>query len=176
MEFLELLGKKISELFLVIWTPYGEERLSDVDMCFGFVFNGEQDKFCVISVHKDELWSPHIVQKAYPVEKLSWVDFYSKIDIWMKSEDENCAIESKYFDVTHSELFKEISGAEIIGIELICVEGNDEPFGVKMLFENDYIISTPISDGNTVETSRFNQNRNIEVFSNIGKVKFINVT
>jgi hypothetical protein len=98
------------------------------------------------------------------------------MDFWMNRKDDNCAIESKYFDVTHSELFREISGAEIIGIELIYVEGNNEPFGLKMLFENDYIISTPISDGNTVETSRFNQNRNIEVFSNIGKVKFITVT
>lgn len=176
MEFRELLGKKISELFLIVWTPYGEERLSDVDMCFGFVFNGEQDSLYAISVDRDELWSPHVVPQPYPKNKLSWVEFYSKIDFWMNCKDDSCAIESKYFDVTHSEFFKEISGAEIIGIELIYVEGNNEPFGLKMLFENDYIISTPISDGNTVETSRFNQNRNIEVFSNIGKVKFITLT
>lgn len=176
MEFRELLGKIVSRLFIVVWTPWGEEEESDIDMSFGFVFNDEPGKLYVISVDKDELWLPHIFHESLPENKYFWEDFHPKIKIWMNSEDDGCLISNEYFDVTDCELFKEIVESEIIGIELIGIEGNDEPFGVKILFKNDYIISTPISDGNTVETSQFKQNSNIEVFKNIGKVEYITIT
>ncbi|KAB2916135.1 MAG: hypothetical protein F9K23_08475 [Bacteroidetes bacterium] len=172
MEFRELLRKTVSRLFLVVWTPWGEEKEADIDISFGFVFNDEPSKLFVISVDKDELWLPHIFHQSLPENKYSWKDFYPKIKMWMNSEDDSCIIVNEYFDVTDCELFKEIVESEIIGIELIGIEGNDAPFGVKIHFKNDYIISTPISDGNTVETSQFNQNGNIEVFKKIGKVEY----
>ncbi|MBK7638077.1 MAG: hypothetical protein IPJ13_30200 [Saprospiraceae bacterium] len=79
---------------------------------------------------------------------------------------------TEYYNVSQWDLFDKIVESEIIRIELIWIEGYDEPFGVKIHFKNDYIISTPISDGNTVETSRFNQNANIELFEKLGKIEY----
>lgn len=172
LEFRKFLKKTVSRLFLVVWTPFREEKESDIDMSFGFVFKDEPNKLYVISIDKDELWLPHIFHQSLPENEYTWEDFYPKIKMWMNSEDGSCNIANEYFDVTNCELFKKIVNSEIIGIELIGIEGNPEPFGVKIFFNNDYIISTPISDGNTVETSQFNQNGNIEVFKKIGKIEY----
>lgn len=175
-EFKKLIRKIVDKLFLVIWSPWGEERESDIDISFGFVFKDEPNKICIVSVDKDELWSPHISFETLPENKYSWEDFYYRIRMWMNAEDESLIIGKEYYDVTKSELFDNITGNEIEGIELLYLEGNPEPFGVKILFKDDYIVSMPNSDGNSVETSLFNQNGNIEVFKKIGKVKYTTIT
>jgi hypothetical protein len=177
VEFRSLLKKKVSRLFLVVWTPWGEEKESDIDISFGFVFKDEPNRLCVISVDKNELWSPHLFYEPLPKNEYTWEDFYSRMKQWMEAaEDTELVMGFEYYDVTKCELFKKIINSEIIRIELISIEDNAEPFGVKIHFNNDYIISTPISDGNTVETSRFNQNNNVEAFKRIGTVIYKHVT
>lgn len=93
----------------------------------------------------------------------------------MNAEDENLIIGKEYYDVTKSELFDNIIGNEIEGIEFLKVEGNPEPFGLKILFKDDYIVSIPNSDGNTVETKTFNKNNSIENFKHLGKIIYSKV-
>jgi hypothetical protein len=169
-KFNELIKKKVDKLFLVIWPPWGEEKESDIDISFGFVFKSEPNTLCVISVDKDELWSPQISFEALPESKYSWEDFYPRIKMWMKAEDDNLIIDKEYYDVTKSELLNNFIGKEIEGIEFMNIEGNPEPFGVKLLFKHDYIISMPNLDGNTVETTAFNKNNNIENFKHLGNI------
>ena len=78
-------------------------------------------------------------------------------------------------NVTKSELFDGIVNSEIIGLKLIYIKCNPEPFGIKLIFDNDYIISMPISDNNTVETKEFNKNDCIKNFKHLGKVIFSEV-
>lgn len=173
MEFSGLLQKKIDKLFLKVWTPWRETEKSSIDIAFGFVFKGEPTELYVISVAKEEFWTPHIYHQSLPKKNTYlWDDFYLKIEMWMNSKDENCIITNEYFDVTNSELFKKIVDSEIINIELIRIKDDDEPFGIKIIFKDDYIISTPIADGNTVKTSQFNQNNNVEVFKALGTVEY----
>lgn len=174
-EFKELIKKKIDKLYLVVWPPWGEERESDIDISCGFVFTSEPNKLCVIRVDKDELWSPHITFKALPANKYSWEDFYPRMEMWMKAEDDDLIIDTEYYDVTKSELFKNITGNEIVGLEFAIIEGILEPFGVKILFKDDYIISLPNSDGNTVETKAFNKNESFENFKRLGNVVYSKV-
>ena len=174
-EFARLLRKKVDRLFLVVWPPWGEENEFDIDISFGFVFKNEPIELCVISVDKDELWLPHTYYQPLPKSDYTWEDFYPRIKMWMKAEDNNCTIDKEYYDVTTCELFERIIGYEISGIEFISVEGNPQPFGVRILFEDDYIISIPNSDGNTVETKAFNKNDGLEKFKHLGKIVFSKV-
>jgi hypothetical protein len=169
-EFKELLKKNIVRLFLVVWTPFGEEKESDIDVSFGFVFRDEPNRLCVISVDKDELWLPYISYESLPLNKFTWDDFYDRMKLWMKAEDDNLIIGKEYYDVTNCDLFKKIVGSEIEELELLCLEDNTEPFGLKILFKDDYIISMPNADGNTVETKYFNKNDSIENFKQLGNV------
>jgi hypothetical protein len=175
LKFRELLGRTVSRLFLVVWPPLGEQNESDIDISFGIVFSDEPNKLYVISVDKNEIWSPYIFYHSLPKDKYTWKDFYPRIKMWMNSEDDNCIVieASEYFDVTNCELFQKIVDSKIIDIVLIGIEGIPEPFGIKILFSShDYIISTPISDGNTVETTQFNRNNNIDVFKKSGKIEY----
>jgi hypothetical protein len=174
-EFKGLIRKIVYKLFLVIWSPWGEEKESDIDISFGFVFKNEPNELCIISVDKDELWSPHILFESLPENKYSWEDFYPRIEMWMNAEDENLILGKEYFDVTKSEIFDSIIGKEIEGIELIKLESNPEPFGLKILFKDDYIVSIPNSDGNTVETKAFNKTNSIQNFKHLGKIIYSKV-
>ncbi len=166
----ELVRKKVNRLFLIVWPPWGEEKEANIDISFGFVFINEPNRLCVISVNKDELWSPYVFYQSLPQNEYSWEDFYPRMRKWMKAEDDDFIIDKEYYDVSKCALFEKIIDAEIIGIELLCIDGNPEPFGIKILFENDYIISMPNSDGNTVETKTFNKTDNVNNFKHLGNV------
>jgi hypothetical protein len=169
-EFKELNRKIVDKLFLIVWSPWGEEKESDLDISFGFVFKNEPNKLCIVSVDKNELWSPQLSIESLPEYKYSWEDFQPRIKMWMNAKDENLIIGKEYYDVTKSDLFNNIIGNEIKMIELIYIKGNPEPFGVKILFKDDYIISTPNTDGNTVETKGFNKTNILENFKNLGNI------
>jgi hypothetical protein len=171
-KFSELIGKKVDKLFLVVWMPCGEENEANIDISFGFVFQDTPNQLCVISVDKDDLWSQNVFYQSLPQNLYTWKDYYDRIKMCMNMEDENCIVGKEYYDVSNCELFEKIVNSQIIEIELISVIDNPEPFGVKIIFFNDYIISTPISDGNTVETSKFNQNNNLGIFEKIGKIVY----
>ena len=117
------------------------------------------------------MWTPCIRFEETPKISYSWSDFTSRMNAWMKSEEES-DIEIEYYDVTSAGQFKNIVSSKIQSIELVKLKNNPEPFGVKIIFDNDYILSTPISDGNTVETSLFNKNENILNFKKLGIVEY----
>jgi hypothetical protein len=171
-EFKELISKVVERIFLIIWSPWGEKNRSEVDISLGVVLENDPNVLLIIGVDKDELWSPKISIEPLPIEFYSWEDFYPRIKMWMNSEDENLIIGKELYEVTESKIFTDICGNEIEGIEFINVEGNPEPFGVKILFKDDYIISLPNTDGNTIETKSFNKNNSIENFKRIGNLNY----
>ena len=175
-EFKELLGKSISRLFLVVWPPWGEEKISETDISFGFVLKNEPNRLCVISVDKDELWLPYVTYQSLPQTKYTWDDFCARMTMWMHAEEDTDLIMGfEYYDVTKCKLFKNILNSEIIGVELIRIKDIPEPFGVKILFKDDYIISVPNTDGNTVETKAFNKHDSVEGFKYLGNVIYSEV-
>jgi hypothetical protein len=172
-EFKKLINKKVEQLFLVVWPPWGELNEANINVSFGFVFNDEPTRLCIISVDKDELWSPHISFELLPKIEFSFSDFYHRMNEWMiATEETDFILDYEYYNVTNCDFFEKIINSEIIGIEKISIMGDLHPFGIKILFNEDYIISMPISDGNSVETSKFNRNDNIKNFEKIGKVVF----
>jgi hypothetical protein len=174
-EFKELTRKIVDKLFLVVWSPWGEKNESDIDISFGFVFNNRPNELCVISVDKDELWSPHMSFESLPADKYSWEDFHHRIKKWMNAEDECLIIGKEYYDVSDCDLFNKIVGSEIEKLEWLYLEDNTAPFGLKILFKDDYIISVPNVDGNTVETKYFNKNNAIENFKRLGNIIHLKV-
>jgi len=170
-ELKELIDKKVEKLFLVVWPPFGEEKELDIDISFGLVFHHAPDRLCIITTDKDDMWTPCLRFENIPDFTYPWSEFTSRMDAWMKSEEVG-SLETEYYDISEAKQFRQIVSCKIQSIELIRLESNPEPFGVKIVFDDDYIISTPISDGNTVETSHFHRNENIANFENMGILEF----
>ncbi len=169
--FKELIDKKVEKLFLVVWPPLGEKKELDIDISFGLVFHHIPDHLCIITTDKDDMWTPCLRFENTPNFTYSWSEFTSRMDAWMKSEELG-SLETEYYDISKAKQFRKIVSYRIQSIELIGLENNTEPFGVKIVFDDDYIISTPISNGNTVETSHFHKNENIANFENMGTLEF----
>lgn len=171
-EFKSLLGKTVNKLFLYVWPPWGEEEQINRDISFGFIFNDEPKRLCIIRVDKDELWRPHIEYQPLPQSVYSWEDFCPRMEKWkIAKEDTDMILDFEYYDVTGWAKFQSIIESRIIGIELIGVKDIPDPFGIKILFENDYVISMPNSDGNTVETKIFNKNNAVDYFKYLGSIE-----
>ncbi|GGX28743.1 hypothetical protein [Undibacterium squillarum] len=83
-------------------------------------------------------------------------------------------IDNEYYDFTKSKTFREIVDHNILDIEFIGTS-NEKPFGVKLKFESDYLMLTPIADGSTVESKNFGLLRNIDSFRNFGKIEFLSI-
>lgn len=174
-KFKELRNQEVKKLFLVVWPPLGEEKELDIDISFGFVFTQNPDRLCVITTDKNDIWTPCLRFEGIPIKVYSWLSFPSRMNAWMKSECKS-DLEMEYYEVTDVQAFSNIIASKIQTVDFIGLENNPNPFGVKVLFENDYILSTPTSDGNTVETSQFNRNDNLLNFERMGTLEVKNIS
>ncbi|SNR16239.1 hypothetical protein [Tenacibaculum jejuense] len=168
--FKDLKNQKVERLYLVVWPPLGEEKELDIDISFGLVLYKYSDHLTIITTDKEDMWTPRIQTQKIPLKVYSWSSFRSRMDAWINLECED-DLETEYYEVTNVSEFSTIVNSRIESLELIGVKNNPEPFGVKVKFKNDYILSTPISDGNTIETSLFNKNNNLSNFESLGSIE-----
>jgi hypothetical protein len=168
-KFSELLKKKIDRLFFILWPPFGEDKFSDIDISVGFVFDDRPNELCILSTDEEDRWSPVILYKDIPNLIYPMGDFEERVKKWMNSKEIG-DFGLEYYEVKKSKKFNMILSEEIKKIELLKVEQIDSFFGVKLIFENDYILSLSNSDGNTVETSKFNKNDSLINFERLGRI------
>lgn len=117
---------------------------------------------------------PKIELTSIPEIIYPWSSYNSNIIGWM-----NCAsgheFTTEYYEATKSLVFRDIVSQNIQDIEFIAWEDTMIPFGIKIVFANDYILSTPTADGNTIETMRFNKNNNLAVFEAKSKINYVSM-
>ncbi|WP_442265004.1 hypothetical protein ACSIGC_11710 [Tenacibaculum sp. ZS6-P6] len=168
--FKDFKNQKVERLYLVVWPPLGEEKELDIDISCGLVFSKYPDRLNVITTDKEDMWTPHLQTQKIPLKIYPWSSFRLRMDAWMNLECED-VLETEYYEVTNVSEFYNIVDSRIESLELIGLKNNSEPFGIKVKFKNDYILSTPISDGNTIETSLFNKNNNLSNFESLGSIE-----
>lgn len=169
----KIIGKKINRLFLVVWPPYGEDDFSQVDISAGYVFDDNPNELLIISTEKDDLTTPTVEYHSIPKKCFLWLEFDDRIKSWMACDNE-MIIETEFYELSKEDNFQNIVNQEVLDIEIVkFVDG--EPIGVKLIFKDDFVLSTPINDGNTIETTSFNQNDNIKNFSSLGNVEFVSI-
>lgn len=131
------------------------------------------DKMLKISTDTDDLSIPFVEYSELPNSILPWIEYETSMKKWMNC-DESREIDNKYYEVTKVPLFENIVNKAIEDIQLLIVN-DGHCFGIKLVFENDYIYSSPIIDGNTIETKSFNKHNNIRHFETLGKITFKSV-
>lgn len=169
-----LITATIERVFLVVFPPHGEELKSEIDIRFGIVLRENPEDLITISTDLTDIWSPVLKIEPIPVKAYDELMFDKRMNQWMKAEL-NDEITLEYYEVTYSDNFRNIVGNPIKEIQLVSIEGNQEPFGLKILFESDYIFSFPNSDGNTIETKYFNKLDLINRFKHLGNIIYTSV-
>jgi len=177
----KIIGKKVKRLLLVVWPPYGEDDIAQIDISAGYIFEGSPKELFIISTDMNDLTRPSIEVRPVPNKNFGWNEFEQRMENWMNCVDGD--IDTEYYDVTDANVFKNIVNQDVVKVELIQVGENDvigviaenDVIGVKVIFKDDYILSTPIIDGNTIETAQFNQHSNLRNFVSLGKIVYKNV-
>lgn len=168
--FKKLIGKKVSRFLIVVWPPIGEAKMSDIDISIGLIVDEHKGVFH-IQIDKDDCWTPIVSETCFD-EIFEWCKFQQRIDGWMKGQIDG-PLQNEVFDATHESIFGNIVSEEILDIECITLKSEFNPFGIKFIFRDDYILVLPISDGTTIETSSFNKSGCLGVFRKIGDIEFI---
>ena len=168
-----IIGKNVKRLFLVVWPPFGEDGIAQTDISAGYVFEETPDELFVITTDKNDLTIPFIEFQNIPDSYFSWREFEPRMGSWMNCV-EGMEMDTEYYEISDVDIFKNIVEQNIIDVELVKASG-DGTIGIKVIFENDYILSTPINDGNTIETNFFNQNNNIKNFLSLGTIEYRSV-
>lgn len=173
-KFKQLINERVYRLFLIVWPPFGEKDKEQIDISVGLIFFNKLHQLCVVSTEPDDLTTPCIRFQAIPDTILSWDSFETRMKSWMDSTEE-WVIDTEYYEVTNVEMFKNIVLQTILDVEFIGIQNDETPFGVKIVFSHDYILSTPIIDGNTIETLHFNKNANILNFTELGAIVYTSI-
>lgn len=175
-KLIHLKNNVVKRLFLIVYPPFGESSILGIDVQIGIVTVEEPSILVTIGTSLEDIWTPVIGEEAIPANSYNEIDFKPRIDRWMKSEaDSDMLLE--YYEFTHSPIFNEIVWKKIESVELIALESDIEaPFGVKLLFENDFIMSVPSTDGNQTITKSFNNEYNsMQNFSKLGRVVYVEI-
>lgn len=170
----EIIYNTVRSVFLIVFPPIGEVSLSQVDIRVGLVTEENSNSLYVIGTNMEDLWSPMFSIEQIPSVHFSDLEFQDRIRKWM-SQELNDDVSLEYYDFSKSIYFKDIVGEKITNIETLKIQGNLEPFGVKLSFNNDFILSLPNSDGNSIETKIFNKNENIQNFQYLGDIVYSKV-
>ena len=165
----ELIGKKVSRIFIICWPPLFEEEDLNTDLSIGLQLLNSDELF-IISTDKSDNWTPTFSVESIPNKHFKHSEFDRRIKDWQQGKLEKI-VGYEYYDFSESDLFEEIINQNIQEVEFLSVEEN-KTFGVRIKFDNDYILSTPISDGNTIETKRFNTINNYKTFEAFGEIQF----
>ena len=171
---LKIIRKKVKRLLLVVWPPYGEDEVSQIDISAGYVFEDAPNELFIISTDKNDLTTPAIEIRSIPNKCFDWSEFKHRMKNWMNCE-EGMEMDTEFYEVSDESLFRNIVNQEVERVELLEIVKND-PIGIKVSFENDYVLSTPATDGNTIETTLFNRFDNLSHFIKLGEIVYRDVS
>jgi len=172
----KLLGDTVERLFIIMFSPGGEDDMGSVDIQLGLVMNKTPNQLVVIRTDRYSD-SPTAAIEELPNIYFQEEDFYIRRKKWMNSEfDEEEIMWYEYYDFSNSSFFKNIVKQKVDNIQLfgrdIWDRRNFEPFGMKIIFKKDFILSFPNLDGNTIETKSFNKNGNLENYINASNIVY----
>lgn len=165
-----LVHSTIRRVILIVFPPIGEESILQFDIRIGLITEENPSMLCVIGTSIEDLWSPVFIIEQVPASCYQESDFVSRTDTWMKDLNDVDDITYEYFDFSESVSFNQIVGQQISSVELLFIEDFGDPFGVRIVFPHDYILSVPNSDGNTVITERFNYHDVTKHFRKLGAI------
>ena len=165
-----IIGKQVNRLFLIVWPPFGESDASQIDLSIGYVIEDAPNKLLVISTDKNDLTSPIVEHQPIPEKYFKWSEFDRRMQDWISCE-EGMEIDTEYYDVSDVDVFQNIINQKVLDVELVKIV-NNSPLGVKLIFDNDFILSTPTNDGNTIETIFYNKNENLKKFLPLGEIEY----
>ena len=168
-----LIGKSATKMYLKVWPPYGENRQSDIDTAACFSFVGESNEVVGFTTDQSDLTTLCVFKAELPRVYFNWPFYKTRMQKWMQCDLEE-DIDTEFYAAHESHLFGNIIDAPIKRIDYITV-GEEGPIGLRLQYENDYLLSFPNIDGNTIKTRHFNKDASLSAFENLGRVELVNI-
>lgn len=150
-----IVGKTVSGIYVVMWPPLGEDNPRNIILAL--ILELETGE-CLLIDTDDNQYS--ILVKEISKETHDYVlsEIEGRISFWMHHSDTDLPIlKNEVFLVNANSTLGDKIGREIKSIILLNIGEEDlNPYGVKIIFENDsYIFSFSSTYGNSIQSERF---------------------
>lgn len=160
-----LIGEYVEEALLIVWPPLFEESIENTDLSIGLRLKGGSDIVRITIDESQEIVS--IIETNHELDKNKYYEFeqlHERLHQWMNNDLGKLDLEM--YATNTNWMFSCINQSRIVDVILLYSSKADELIGLRILFENDFILLTPTSDGSTVESKYFRLiDNNIETFS-----------
>lgn len=164
-----LIGEKINRVIVKMWPPLFESSLKSVDISAILYFKNNSSIY--FTTDEDNFSLSKIADEKIDFSR-EWETFSERLNKWFSGELSEI-IGYEYYDFTDHPDFKNIVNNKVTNIQLLHINNDPKPFGIKFIFDEDYLLSTSNVDGNTIETKNFNTSNILEPFFTLGEVKSI---
>jgi len=170
----ELINKKVVGIIISVFPPLYEENIENADISINLELDNGKSYTLTTSENQ---WSCSIISERL-VSKYNFSDFETRMKFWMHDEQaEFLPLEYETYNVASSDILGSLLNSQIIKAEFLNINNSQEfnPHGIKLYFETgEFLISTCGHDGNTIQTSKFLEGRDlINRFKSIGKTELI---
>lgn len=164
-----LRGQVAASIFIRIFPPHGESSLEDVDASLGFIMAGGDGQALLVSTSQDDGWSPVIVRQDPPPLR-RWQDLEPRLRNWMENlQTEDVGYE--YYSVEGSAIAG-LQGRRIANVEVMLIDGEGDPFGVRFEIGGESFISYSSATGNSIELPGLVLGRGVAAFESLGQVVY----
>lgn len=170
-----LLGRPLQRLYLRIWTPDGEGSLANMEIGLLLDFGG-RDCYCFTAPQPQDGWSIAMQRIALPPAS-DWSAFEQTLPILLVKESEpELGWQYSFYDTKGHAAFAGLVGSPLLGVDLLSVDEEPSPFGVRFRFQGDAVLVRSNAAGSTVASSAFNPDGNqLFYFEQVGRIKQMRV-
>ena len=174
-ELASMIGQSVQELVWIVWPPLYEDLVAATDISVGLQIVGHSN-LIRISVTEDAPAGAQVdfIKRQNVAEVYAFDTLAARVNHWLTQELGELALE--IYATKDQPMFQAINGQRIVDVILVCSDKTRSIIGVKLLFEEDYILVTAIADGSTVETVQFSLVRdNIRQFDIFSPLTYVSL-
>ncbi|QDQ25665.1 hypothetical protein FNU76_04475 [Chitinimonas arctica] len=162
-----IIGKHVSSFVLRVFPPFAESVLSSADV--SFLLRLDDGKWYLFHVRSDDNWSVEICCAEEP-DCRGWDEFNARIPLILSGEIES-DYDYEFYNGTDASIFSGIAHSRVLSVDVLSSEGSKDAFGIRLNFEDDFILLYPNTDGSAIETKEFKQGRGLREFEVLGKIE-----
>ena len=145
----------IVDVYVKLWPPFFEEDISKANMCIGFAIDEDPGKIIFLGTNDQDIYTLKVWKEEIPTDDKIFNNIEHRIELWINGQLDG-VLDYEYYKLSDDYRFKNIVNEFPRSVQVLSQNEMRRPFGIKMDFERDFVITCPSFDGSHFGTMLFN--------------------